>query len=159
MISFLLCILQAYAVSHVKLIEGVVFGWYMPDDNSLAFYVYFPQIFLDKPDIGWFGIGFKQLESYVSMDGADLVTINLKTDEIQSRTSLGNAYPKIDDESGFDDSKSYPIDKYKVYTWIRPCETGIEGDIDLYGEEVYTIMFAYGALDENGLIAKHSRAD
>lgn len=152
---FYLLAIQTLAITSFTLKWGIEFGWYMPTTDSIAFIAYIPTASLSDSQYGWFGIGFKKAGSSKSMSNADMITIELSTGEITSRTSTGNDDPEYDNESGFTGVEKFVSGDFTAYKWIRPCDTGLPDDMTINPDTEYKFIYAFGKMGSNGSTLEH----
>lgn len=149
----------------IDLPDGLTFEYNSSEGDLHATIHVPPEIF---HAYGWVGVGFKHIDMAddlvaADMVDADIVTIIFEGSILGDRWSDENDYPPLDvDLGGTSFGESGPVmvdlDGRKVFSWSRYLDTGDSFDILFELGTGYTLIWAYGPLDENGDIAMHVNA-
>lgn len=128
-------------------------------DSSTHFALHVPEEIFHQWE--WAGIGIKRPEDGTDMTKTDIYSVIFKESILGDRWAEENAYPPFDtDLGGESNAKSGPVgvdpQGSKIFSWNRDFNTEDIYDIELIPETEYYVLWAYGALEENGDLAMHN---
>ncbi|CAG9322930.1 unnamed protein product [Blepharisma stoltei] len=148
----------AYGKGTIHLPRNQMLYWSFPDENSVKFEYHCPMSLMED-DYDWVGIGFKDIMDGGDMRNADIVMINLHDGRIDDYWSFMNSKPESDIKLGGLDSLAEKsvnaVDKYKMFSWSKPLNTGDKYDKMLAKNAKMNFIWAYGRINSQGNPKKH----
>jgi len=111
----------------------------------------------------WYGIALKKPSDSISMIDADFAVVIFGNTTIEAMNTFGaksNGRPNKDTKNPIQATIIQPVPPLGIIAaWARALDVSSDETITLKEGQKYTLLYAYGKLDKNGVMQKHESAN